>query len=312
MWSVGIITTLILTGESVFEMSQDEDASSAANLDAAAQYNLAKIDHGSAWQVVCNLGKGFVKGLLVLDENVRFNVGQALEHGWFTDGKRKKRIQRKYEEAIRGWMPSRPLLDFKEDLSLFKEASKSAIDVRSSTTYTYPSVLTICQSILMPPPGKPTSSGPLQRPLQAEFQSSRFFPRATPDDSTRVSAQAGKKRELEGVDEVNTPLAVPAKKRRNMDSQEESHDQSGKERPAKNPAEQVDVGEETLVQVDLSQRLRQHSTDLDYDERRLHDRVSREEASIFRSAKSFGQCVEERRRLENSTPAPAMGPSIFS
>ena len=294
MWSVGIITTLILTGESVFEMSQDEDGLSAANLDAATQYNLAKIDHDSAWQVVNDLGKGFVKGLLVLDEKKRLDVEQALEHGWFTDGKRKKTIQKKYEEAIRGWMPSRPLLDFKEDLNLFREASKSTIDVRSFTTYIYPSVLTICQSILMPPPAKPVSSGPLQRPLQDGHQSSPFFPQAIPDDTTRVSTQVGKKRELDCGDEVNTPSFVPerddtAKRRRNMDSREEGDDQSGKKRPARNSARQVD----------LSQRLRQQSTDVDYEERKLHDRVSREEANIFRSAKSFGQCVEKRRRLED-------------
>lgn len=302
MWSLGIITTLILTGDSVFDMSQDEDALSAANLDAAAQYNLTKIDHDSAWHMVNDLGKGFVKGLLVLDEKVRLDVGQALEHGWFTDGERKKTIQKKYEEAIRGWMPSRPLLDFKQDLSLFKEASRSTLDVRSSATYIYPSVLTICQSILMPPPAKPTSSGLLQRPLQ--YQSSPFFLRTTPDDTTRFSTQAGKKRELECGDEVNTPSAVPeqavpAKKRRNMDSQEESDDQSGKKRPAKSSATQVGVGEqETLVQIELNQRLRRPSTDVDYEERKLHDRVSREEASIFRSAKSYGQSVEKRRRLE--------------
>ena len=122
----------MLTGESVFEMPQDEEASSAGRLDAATQYNLAKIDHDAAWQVVNDLGKGFVKGLLVLDEKIRLDAGQALEHGWFTDGKRKNTIQKMYEEAIRGWMPSRPLLDFKEDLALFAEANNPTPDVRSS------------------------------------------------------------------------------------------------------------------------------------------------------------------------------------
>ena len=37
--------------------------------------------------------------------------------------------------------------------------------------------------------------------------------------------------------------------------------------------------------------------DFDYEERKLYDRVSREEASIFRSAKIYGQAVEKRRRL---------------
>lgn len=136
MWSVGIITTLLLTGESVFENSKDDYASSAANLDAAAVYNLAKIDHDSAWQMISDSGKEFVKSLLVLDENARLNVEQALKHGWFTDGKRTKTIQQQYEEAIRGWIPTRPLLDFEEDLALFREAGKSTLDVRSSIAFT--------------------------------------------------------------------------------------------------------------------------------------------------------------------------------
>lgn len=139
MWSIGIITTLLLTGESVFEKSNDKYASSAANLDAAAKYNLAKIDHDSAWQMISDLSKEFVKGLLVVDENARLDVGQALKHGWFTDEKRKNTIQRQYEEAIQGWGPTRtrPLLDFKQDLALFKEASKSTLDVRIFTAFTH-------------------------------------------------------------------------------------------------------------------------------------------------------------------------------
>lgn len=133
MWSVGIITTLLLTGESVFENSGNKYASSAAFLDAAAECDLAKMDHNSHWQTVSDLGKEFVKTLLVLDEKARLEVEQALKHGWFTNSKRKNSIQQEYEDAIRGWVPSRPLLDFKEDLALFREASKCTLDVSSST-----------------------------------------------------------------------------------------------------------------------------------------------------------------------------------
>ncbi len=133
MWSIGIITTLLLTGESVFENSKNKDASSAAVLDAAAECDLAKMDIHSNWQTVSNIGKTFVRSLLILDEKARLKVEQALQHGWFTNGERKETIQKEYEEAIRGWMPSRPLLDFKEDLALYRDASRSTLDVRSST-----------------------------------------------------------------------------------------------------------------------------------------------------------------------------------
>lgn len=136
MWSIGIITTLLLTGELVFEKSKDRYISSVAYLDAAEKYNLAKINHDSAWRMVNDLAKEFVKCLLVLDENTRLDVGQALKQGWFTDGERSKTIQQQYEAIVRGWMPTRPLLDFRSDLALFREASKPTLDVRPSTAFT--------------------------------------------------------------------------------------------------------------------------------------------------------------------------------
>ena len=133
MWSIGIITALLLTGESVFEDSKNEYFSPAAVSDAAAECDLAKMVHSPLWQSVNNLAQDFVRNLLILDEEARLNADQALKHEWFTDCKRKKEIQQKYEDAIRGWMPSRPLLDFKEDLAVFREANSCTLDVRSST-----------------------------------------------------------------------------------------------------------------------------------------------------------------------------------
>ena len=130
MWSIGIVTALLFTGESVFANSDNRYASSMAILDAASECDLAKMENDSRWQNVDDLGKDFVKGLLVLDEKVRLDVNQALKHGWFTTGKRQKDIKQKYEVTIRGWMPTKPLLDFKEDLAVYREASKSELDVR--------------------------------------------------------------------------------------------------------------------------------------------------------------------------------------
>ena len=135
MWSVGIITTLLLSGESVFEDSRIKDASADAVLDAAAACDLAKIDYHLQWRTVSELGKDFVKGLLVLDETTRLKVGQALQHEWFTNGKHEKAIVQEYENAIRGWLPNRPLLDFKQDLELFREACQFPLYVRSPITW---------------------------------------------------------------------------------------------------------------------------------------------------------------------------------
>ena len=135
MWSVGIITALLLTGEFIFETSGNMYASPVAVVDAAAECDLSKLDHDTLWQTVNLLGKGFIKSLLVLDENARLEVGQALRHGWFANEKPRENIQQEYEDVIRGWMPSRPLLDFKEDLAVFRDGGKSTLDVRSSLAW---------------------------------------------------------------------------------------------------------------------------------------------------------------------------------
>ena len=132
MWSLGIISALLLTGESVFQNSQNEFASQAAVLDTAGGCDLAKMLHSHLWHCVSNLANDFIRSLLILDEKARLSVEQALKHDWFTDCKGRENVQRQYEDLIRGWMPSRPLLDFKEDLTLFREASRSTPDVRRS------------------------------------------------------------------------------------------------------------------------------------------------------------------------------------
>ena len=133
MWSTGIISALLLSGEFIFENSKNGYGSPAAILNAAAECDLANLDHSPPWQRVNSLAKDYVRKLLILDERARLNVEQALEHGWFTDSKRRKYIQQQYEDVIRGWMPSRPLLDFKEDLAVFRQASKYTLDVRASS-----------------------------------------------------------------------------------------------------------------------------------------------------------------------------------
>lgn len=162
------------------------------------------------------------------------------------------------------------------------------------------------QSILMPPPAKPNPNRFLQRRLQQlgnGQQSSPFFSRATHDGATKIAVQVGKKREVESDDEACTPStcpkqAVPASKRQNKNSRDRGNVRSEANKLAESSAKRAVKGEyETLLQFDSSQRIQQSRADLDYEEGKLHDRVSREEASIFRSAKSYGQSVEKRRRL---------------
>ncbi len=91
---------------------------------------------------------------------------------------------------------------------------------------------------------------------------------------------------------------MPTNKRQDKDSREENSVRLESKKPAKSLAKQNVAGDhETLSQLETSRTTQRQSSDLDYEERRLYDRVSREEATIFRSAKSYGQSVEKRRRL---------------
>lgn len=300
MWSLGIISALMLTGEFVLESFKNENASPAAALDAAAECDLAKTIHSPLWQNISNLAKDFVRNLLILDEKARLSVEQALEHVWFTDDKRRKVIRHQYEEAIGGWMPSRPLLDFKEDLALFRQASKSTLDVRPHPLHD-PSVLTIYKSILMPPPARPSSKRFLPRPTPPSEngqRSSPFFSVATWDGATDIT-----ERGLESDDDADKPSILPKPaittgQRQNSENRENIKAGCDAQKLAKSSAMQRGGGEhEKLSEGELQPKLLPSNIESDYAESRLYDRVSREEASTFRSAKSYRQSVEKRRRL---------------
>ena len=172
-----------------------------------------------------------------------------------------------------------------------------------------PSVLTICQSILMPPPAKPSSIKFPRRSFQQlenGQRSSPFFSRAIQDGGLRTALRAPEKQEAEPDDEANKPSILPAQaistnKRQNKDNLENILAQCEAKKPANSSVMQVvGGGHENMSQVVTSshhQRLQGKRIDLDYDERKLYDRVSREKAGMFRSAKSYRQSVEKRRRL---------------
>lgn len=158
----------------------------------------------------------------------------------------------------------------------------------------------------MPPPPPPKSNMSQRHPLQnyKDGQQCPYFSQTTEDGATNIAAQAGQERQLDSENESSTPStflkqAGSATKRQHKDSTDKTNVRSETTKPTKSRGAQF-LGEanETVSIFGSSQRKRS-STDLEYEERILHDRVSREEASIFRSAKSYGQSVEKRRRLED-------------
>lgn len=158
----------------------------------------------------------------------------------------------------------------------------------------------------MPPPANPSSNKLLRQPLQQlgnGQRSSPFFSRAILESTTRIFPQAVKEQDLESDDEADKPSIFPKRaistsKRRSSDSGEDIKIRSEAKKPTKSSAMQVVEGEkEDLPHVEPSERKHASSIDLDFDERRLYDRVSRKEANSFRSAKHCRESVEKRRKL---------------
>ncbi len=129
MWSLGALTTALYLGRSFFVA--DPEISDNAVLVNAAKCDLGELSRSPFWQSVDYRSRDLIKKLLTLDEKSRLDVGQALEHEWFTECGRLLVLEGKYCQIIKGWMPRRSLLDFKEDLNESLNARRPTTDVRS-------------------------------------------------------------------------------------------------------------------------------------------------------------------------------------
>ncbi|KAF2404434.1 kinase-like protein [Trichodelitschia bisporula] len=120
MWSIGAVTTAMLTGDVIhlnkFHPGHVVDAQ-------VGERHFIDIDYGTAWKGVSRRPKDFVERLLVLDESLRMNVQQALAHEWFTNPHHVQEFDAVYQRAIADWEPlpraSRPIEAL--DLSRIRE-----------------------------------------------------------------------------------------------------------------------------------------------------------------------------------------------
>ena len=135
MWSLGCLTTALLSGSSFFVNTQDSSYrrdSAAAVCQAAAKCDLSLLDDSPVWECVQPQAKDFVRGLLKLDENARMNAKQALNHPWFTKGQRKAWLDEEYSQSIKGWFRTTSAADFVENLDIWMDIKVMQADqVRS-------------------------------------------------------------------------------------------------------------------------------------------------------------------------------------
>ena len=105
MWSVGCVTTVVLTGVQPFSWaSKDANQSTqSATSEAARNANLDGVEHFEEWKRLTGYPKDLVQKLLILDEDARMTADQALKHDWFVNDYFREEFRQVYEKAILGW-----------------------------------------------------------------------------------------------------------------------------------------------------------------------------------------------------------------
>ncbi|EEP79368.1 predicted protein [Uncinocarpus reesii 1704] len=101
LWSLGCVTVVLLTGGSPFQDPETQQYSRKL----AKECNLELLDNIKEWSHVGPRAKGFVHGLLILDEKRRMTAKAALMHAWFTNSTHKEIFDRIYQKAISDWKP---------------------------------------------------------------------------------------------------------------------------------------------------------------------------------------------------------------
>jgi len=123
LWSVGVITALLLTGDTLYlapgdvphhMKSEDERRGygerqrSEFITQLASQCRLTVTDDAAnpRWHALSSRAKSFIRQLLVIDEHQRLRSKEALEHPWFTHPIYEAELQHAYNFATDGWKPS--------------------------------------------------------------------------------------------------------------------------------------------------------------------------------------------------------------
>lgn len=105
LWSLGIVTLCLLTGDSLVspdELSQLSNASIAQKVTQAST-NLSLIRQ---WKDIGSYARGFIEQLLVFDAAERMTAHQAIQHDWFCKPRGVgDELKKLYERANRQWHP---------------------------------------------------------------------------------------------------------------------------------------------------------------------------------------------------------------
>jgi serine/threonine protein kinase len=136
IWSIGCITTTLLTNELIFERDYDEQ--DVANRwphgrPSRKLWDLSILETRGEWQTISRKAKSFVRGCLSLNESERLTAEQAMNHEWFTNKHYAKEIEAVYRRAIADWKPrdhGGSLIEFLNTTKTIEESTRTRDDER--------------------------------------------------------------------------------------------------------------------------------------------------------------------------------------
>lgn len=108
IWSIGCITATLLTNDVLFgddHAIPPAEQSRMSALSKLGPWDLSMMDDSGPWEGIGRKAKSFVRGCLMLNEELRLTAKQALLHQWFTHRLYAADFQAEYQRAIADWRP---------------------------------------------------------------------------------------------------------------------------------------------------------------------------------------------------------------
>jgi serine/threonine protein kinase len=126
MWSIGSITTTLLAGEPLFaERHESENRKHVFSRIEQCDLSILDSEYHPVWSTASDRPKDFIKRLLVIEEERRMTVTEALAHVWFSDPYFAADFEDLYKRSIKDWQPRI------QDAQLIEQVASPAPDTAS-------------------------------------------------------------------------------------------------------------------------------------------------------------------------------------
>lgn len=130
MWSIGVITGTLLSGDIIFAPQgcpRSDPQYCETLLEVASRCDLSFLEDEThqVWRNVGTRPKDFIRNLLVLKEDRRMTATQALAHPWFSNRYHVGAFDTLYEKCIRDWKARKSNRQLVEPVNLTNQQPQS-------------------------------------------------------------------------------------------------------------------------------------------------------------------------------------------